>query len=141
MCRVEHGILQVTRNFRIHALHGLIILSPAQNFKICTDVKMRNLSLARNSKRKATANLSACELELHFEVLHKICLKFYSHKPCIHKVFSKFRLKSVFKSYIYLKFQRLLKRMLEELNKDGYKINGTKLQYLIAKNEMIRKIL
>lgn len=29
--------------------------------------------------------------------------------------------------------------MLEELNKDGYKINGTKLQYLIAKNEMIRK--
>ena len=31
--------------------------------------------------------------------------------------------------------------MLEELNKDGYKINGTKLQYLIAKNEMIRKIL
>ena len=31
--------------------------------------------------------------------------------------------------------------MLEELNKDGYKINGTKLQYLIAKNEMIWKIL
>ena len=31
--------------------------------------------------------------------------------------------------------------MLEELNKDGYKINDTKLQYLIAKNEMIRKIL
>ena len=31
--------------------------------------------------------------------------------------------------------------MFEELNKDGYKINGTKLQYLIAKNEMIRKIL
>jgi len=37
---------------------------------------MRNLSLARNSKRKAAANLSACELELHFEILHKICLKF-----------------------------------------------------------------
>ena len=31
--------------------------------------------------------------------------------------------------------------MLEELNKDGYKINGTKFQYLIAKNETIRKIL
>lgn len=65
---------------------------------------MRNLSLARNSKRKATANLSACEFELHFEISYEICLKFYSHKPCIHKVFSKFRLKSVFKSYIYLKF-------------------------------------
>jgi len=43
---------------------------------------MRNLSLARNYKRKATANLSACELELYFEILHRICLKFYSHKPC-----------------------------------------------------------
>jgi len=32
---------------------------------------MRNLSIARNSKRKATANLSACEFELYFEILHK----------------------------------------------------------------------